>query len=69
MTRVPEGVNREMKYGRYESKYVREGDVIVATRTLTLEYPGAVCAPEDYAELHELAATIREDLRAQVVFD
>ena len=69
VTSVPESVKQAVKFGAYESKYERNGEVIVSTRTLTLEYPGAVCSAEDYAQLRDLATAMRQDVRAQIVYE
>ena len=66
---IPAGTKLTAKFGGYESSYVQKDDVIVSTRTLTLEYPGAVCGPEDYAELRNLAMGIQQELRAQIVYE
>jgi transglutaminase-like putative cysteine protease len=69
VTKIPDGIKLPVKFGAYESSYERKGDVFVSTRTLTLEYPSAVCGPEDYAELRDLATGIQQDLRAQIVYE
>ena len=66
---IPEAVKKTVKYGGYESKYERNGNVIISTRTLTLEYPGPVCGPEEYPELRDLATAMRQDARAQIVYE
>jgi transglutaminase-like putative cysteine protease len=69
LSKIPDGIKLNAKYGGYESSYVQKGDVVVSTRTLTLEYPSAVCSPEDYAELRNLAIGIQQELRAQIVYE
>jgi transglutaminase-like putative cysteine protease len=69
VTKIPDGTKLAVKFGGYESSFERKDDVIVSTRTLTLEYPGAVCGPEEYAELRNLAAGIEQDARAQIVYE
>ncbi len=68
-THLPEGVKLTTKYGSYESKYEQVDDTLVASSTLTLEYPDAVCAPEDYADLRDFATAIGKDIRQQYLYD
>jgi hypothetical protein len=69
VTSVPTGIRHTTKFGTYESTYEHKGDLIVSTRTLTLEFREAICSPGDYKELRDLASAIRQDTMAQIIFD
>jgi len=66
---LPKSVKLISKFGAYESTYEQTGATVVATRTLTLEYPAPTCTPEDYTELRALAQGVGTDLRAQIAYD
>jgi len=66
---LPKAVKLTSKFGTYESSYEQTGTVVVATRTLTLEYPAPTCAPEDYTDLRTLAQGIGADLRSQIAYE
>jgi hypothetical protein len=66
---LPKPVKLTSKFGGYESSYEQTGAVVVATRTLTLEYPAPICTAEDYTELRALAQGVGTDLRAQIAYD
>ncbi len=69
ITQLPQGVKLTSKYGSYESKYEQVDDTLVATSTLTLEYPDAVCAAEDYAGLRDFASAIGKDAREEFLYN
>ena len=69
VTQLPDGVNVTMKYGSFTSKYELKDDTLTATRTLTLEYPSAVCPPEDYAALRDLAGVVGKQSQEQFLYD
>ena len=66
---LPKSVKLTSKFGGYESSYEQTGAVVVATRTLTLEYSAPTCSADDYAELRTLAQGVGTDLRAQIAYD
>lgn len=69
VTAIPKDVSVRNKFGSYEAKYAQDGDTISRTRTLVLEYPGAVCSVEDYAQLRAMSQQIAQDLRSPVTYE
>ena len=66
---LPKSVKLASRFGGYESTYEQTGAVVVATRTLTLEYPNPTCTPDDYTELRTLAQGVGTDVRAQIAYE
>jgi transglutaminase-like putative cysteine protease len=54
--------------GRYESSYTRKGNVITIKRILDVNLPTPTVGPDDYQKLRAVAAVVRRDLRAQIVY-
>ena len=69
VTSLPRAVKQDSRFGGYVSTYEQQGDVIVSTRTLTLDYPGPICSPDDYKELRDLASAMRQDSMSPILYE
>jgi hypothetical protein len=63
---LPSGKTVENPYLRYESSWMRDGQVVTARREITVRLPVAVCRDEIRAQLAETIAEIRSDYRAEI---
>jgi hypothetical protein len=63
---LPSGKTVENPYLRYESSWMRDGQVVTARREITVRLPVAVCRDEIRAQLAEAIAEIRSDYRAEI---
>jgi transglutaminase-like putative cysteine protease len=69
ITALPRDVAITNKFGSYGTSYAQAGNTLTRTRTLVLEYPGAVCGVADYPEMRAMAMKIAQDLRAPIAYE
>ena len=64
----PKDAKLSAKHAIYRSQYRVKGRTVTVTRELEDRAEGSVCSPEDFSDFKTFAATVRKDLRTQVVY-
>lgn len=65
---IPADVTHQSAHIRYAARYVIEGRQLQIKRSLVLDYPSRVCAPDLQAEVVDATRVIRADFKGAVVF-
>lgn len=66
---IPKDVHAKTALVQFDAIYSRDANTIHVKRTVNDQTPGPVCAPEIVAQYARIAAAVKKDLNAQVVYE
>ena len=73
ISRIPKGMNYRVADAsseiRYESSYIKAGQIIRVSRILRTQQSGRVCDPEKMAEIQAMYKVIRKDILSQIFYE
>jgi hypothetical protein len=69
VSRIPQNSNYQTKEIHYESTYKLEGNKVIASRSLTIQRPNAVCQPEELQAWRKFYSVLAKDVRGQIFYE
>ena len=69
VTRIPSAVSYKKDGIQYTSSYSQNGNIVTATRKLTVQRPGAVCQPAEMQKWKAFYQVFIKDMRGQIFYE
>jgi hypothetical protein len=69
VSRIPQNSRYQTDEIQYESTYKLEGNKVMASRTLTIQRPNAVCQPEELQAWRKFYSVLAKDVRGQIFYE
>jgi transglutaminase-like putative cysteine protease len=69
VSRIPQNSRYQTDEIQYESSYRLEGNKVMASRSLTIQRPNAVCMPEDLQAWRKFYSVLAKDVRGQIFYE
>jgi hypothetical protein len=69
VSRIPQNSRYQTDEIQYESSYRLEGNKVMASRSLTIQRPNAVCQPEELQAWRKFYPVLAKDVRGQIFYE
>jgi transglutaminase-like putative cysteine protease len=69
VSRIPQNTRYQSDEVSYESSYSLEGNKVIASRSLTIQRPNAVCMPDELQAWRKFYPVLAKDVRGQIFYE
>jgi hypothetical protein len=69
VSRIPQNSRYQTDEIQYESTYKLEGNKVIASRSLTIQRPNAVCHPDELQAWRKFYSVLAKDVRGQIFYE
>lgn len=69
VSRIPQNTRYQTDAIDYESSYKLEGNKVIASRSLRIQRPNAVCMPEELQAWRKFYSVLAKDVRGQIFYE
>jgi hypothetical protein len=69
VSRIPQNSRYQTEEIQYESSYRLEGNKVMASRSLTIQRPNAVCHPDELQAWRKFYPVLAKDVRGQIFYE
>jgi hypothetical protein len=69
VSRIPQNSRYQTDEIQYESTYRLEGNKVMASRSLTIQRPNAVCHPNELQAWRKFYSVLAKDVRGQIFYE